>query len=39
LGRRRGKGEGSIHKGKDGLWVGQHHVDTSLGKKTKYIYD
>jgi integrase len=38
LGRRRGKGEGSIYKRKDGLWVGQYHVDTGLQKKTKYIY-
>src|ERR687893_679905 len=36
--RRRSKGEGSIYRRKDGLWVGQYKVQTHKGKKTKYIY-
>lgn len=35
---RRGNGEGSIYRRKDGLWVSQYSVQTGLGKKTKYIY-
>jgi hypothetical protein len=38
LSRRRGRGEGSIYKRQDGLWVGQYELRTRLGKKTKYIY-
>ena len=34
----RGKGEGSVYRRKDGLWVGQYGVLTSEGKKKKYIY-
>lgn len=36
--KRRGKGEGSIYRRKDGLWVGQYKVQTHKGKQTKYIY-
>ena len=36
--KRRGNGEGSIYRRKDGLWVGQYKVWTHKGKKTKYIY-
>ena len=36
--RRRSKGEGSIYRRKDGLWVAQYKVQTHKGKKTKYIY-
>src|SRR5919107_3513343 len=35
---RRGRGEGSIYRRKDGRWVGQNDLPTDLGKKTKYIY-
>jgi hypothetical protein len=35
---RRGRGEGSIYRRKDGRWVGQYDLRTDLGKKTKYIY-
>jgi integrase len=36
--KRRGNGEGSIYRRKDGLWVGQYKVQTPSGTKTKYIY-
>jgi integrase len=36
--RRRGRGEGSIYRRKDGRWVGQYAVHTDSGKKIKYIY-
>jgi integrase len=32
--RRRGRGEGSIYRGKDGRWVGQYEV----GGKRRYVY-
>ncbi len=36
---RRGNGEGSIHRRKDGRWVGQHTVETSDGgTKRKTVY-
>jgi hypothetical protein len=35
---RRGNGEGSVYRRKDGLWVGQYKIQTSSGTKTKYIY-
>jgi hypothetical protein len=35
---RRGRGEGSIYRRKDGRWVGQYDLCTDIGKKTKYIY-
>ncbi len=35
---RRGNGEGSIYKRKDGYWVGQYGVQTANGVKTRYIY-
>ena len=38
MGKRRGRGEGSIYRRKDGLWVGQYTVQTTNGIKTKYIY-
>jgi integrase len=38
LGNNRGKGEGSIYRRKDGLWVGQYGVYTPDGTKKKYIY-
>ena len=38
MAKRRGKGEGSIYRRKDGLWVGQYKVHTQNGTKTKYIY-
>lgn len=36
--RRRGNGEGSIYRRKDGRWVGQYIVHTDKGPKYKYIY-
>jgi integrase len=36
--KRRGNGEGSVYRRKDGLWVGQYKVHTPTGIKTKYIY-
>ena len=36
--RKRGNGEGSIYRRKDGRWVGQHLVYTSKGPKYRYIY-
>ncbi|CAA9246761.1 MAG: Integrase [uncultured Chloroflexia bacterium] len=38
MAKRRGNGEGSVYRRKDGLWVGQYKVQTSKGIKTKYIY-
>ncbi len=35
---RRGNGEGSIYKRKDGYWVGQYGVQTADGVKPRYIY-
>jgi hypothetical protein len=32
--RRRGRGEGSIYRSKDGRWVGQYEV----GGKRRYVY-
>jgi integrase len=32
--RRRGRGEGSIYRRKDGRWVGQYEV----GGKCRYVY-
>ena len=35
--KKRGNGEGSVYRRKDGLWVGQYKVLTPQGtKKTKY---
>jgi integrase len=36
--KKRGNGEGSVYRRKDGLWVGQYKVRTPNGNKTKYIY-
>ncbi len=36
--KKRGNGEGSIYRRKDGLWVGQYKILTQNGAKTKYIY-
>lgn len=39
MAKKRGNGEGSVYRRKDGLWVGQYKVLTPQGtKKTKYIY-
>ena len=35
---RRGNGEGSIYRRKDGRWVGQYMVHTAEGTKYRYIY-
>jgi integrase len=36
--RKRGNGEGSIYRRKDGRWVGQYTVYTAKGPKYRYIY-
>lgn len=36
--RKRGNGEGSIYRRKDGRWVGQYLVHTAKGPKYRYIY-
>ena len=36
--KRRGRGEGSIYRRKDGRWVGQYNLQTEPGKKTRYVY-
>ena len=36
--KKRGNGEGSVYRRKDGLWVGQYKIRTHDGPKTKYIY-
>ena len=36
--KKRGNGEGSVYRRKDGLWVGQYVIKTPNGTKTKYIY-
>jgi integrase len=38
LPKKRGNGEGSVYRRKDGLWVGQYVIKTPNGTKTKYIY-
>ncbi|HJQ29378.1 MAG TPA: site-specific integrase, partial [Rubrobacter sp.] len=38
MAKRRGNGEGSVYRRKDGLWVGQYKIQTLNGIKTKYIY-
>src|ERR671917_2621450 len=35
---RRGNGEGSIYRRKDGRWVGQYLVYTAKGPKYRYLY-
>jgi integrase len=37
-GRRRGNGEGSISRRRDGRWVARYHVETPEGKKRKALY-
>jgi integrase len=36
--RKRGNGEGSIYKRRDGRWVGQYLVYTAQGPKYRYLY-
>ncbi len=38
MARRRGNGEGSIYRRKDGRWVGQYLVYTVEGPKYRYLY-
>ena len=38
MAKKRGNGEGSIYRRKDGRWVGQYLVYTAKGPKYKYIY-
>lgn len=38
MSRKRGNGEGSIYRRKDGRWVGQYLVHTAKGPKYRYIY-
>ena len=35
---KRGNGEGSIYRRKDGRWVGQYLVYTAEGAKYRYLY-
>ena len=35
--KKRGSGEGSVYRRKDGVWVGQYKIRTHDGAKTKYI--
>ncbi len=35
---RRGNGEGSIYRRKDGYWVGQYLLYTANGPKYRYLY-
>jgi integrase len=36
--KKRGNGEGSIYRRKDGRWVGQYSVYTATGPKYRYLY-
>ncbi len=36
--KKRGSGEGSVYRRKDGLWAGQYVIKTPDGTKIKYIY-
>ena len=38
MSRKRGNGEGSIYRRKDGRWVGQYLVYTANGPKYRYLY-
>ncbi len=38
MAKKRGNGEGSIYRRKDGRWVGQYTVYTAKGPKYRYIY-
>ena len=38
MSRKRGNGEGSLYRRKDGRWVGQYTVYTAKGPKYRYIY-
>jgi hypothetical protein len=38
LSRKRGNGEGTIHRRKDGGWCAQYTVYTAQGRKRKTIY-
>ena len=35
---KRGNGEGSIYRRKDGRWAGQHTIQTATGPKRKTVY-
>ena len=35
---RRGNGEGSITKRKDGLYMARYYIETPMGKKPKTVY-
>jgi integrase len=35
---KRGNGEGSIYRRKDGRWVGQYTIQTATGQKRRYVY-
>ena len=35
---KRGNGEGSIYRRKDGRWVGQYTAQTATGQKRRYVY-
>ena len=38
MSKKRGNGEGSIYRRKDGRWVGQYTIYTAMGPKYRYLY-
>ena len=38
MSKKRGNGEGSIYRRKDGRWVGQYTIYTATGPKYRYLY-
>ena len=38
MSKKRGNGEGSIYRRKDGCWVGQYTIYTATGPKYRYLY-
>ena len=39
MSKKRGNGEGSVYRRKDGRWVGQYTIYTATGPKYRYLYD
>ena len=38
MSRKRGNGEGTIHRRKNGGWMAQYYVHTAEGRKRKTVY-
>ena len=38
MAKKRGNGEGSIYRRRDGRWVGQYLVHTAKGPQYRYLY-